>query len=643
MPAEVDIAVPKQDPTPPTKLSSLSPAPQPPSPSPSTFPSRTPSQSPSPTPSVTPPATPPSSNSGFRLRSYSAVDSAQASRFGPFKGLRELHMSRHDCFAFRPHGTADYRTCSFHNLFFDGAAYKPHSAHWLYFLAVPEGENVDNSVQRVRDELGAGMGVFSRRKNPAQMDFEIVAFWERDTGGTVPTPASWIAALAAATAAGDGSTAGPPDVWGSGGLLEERAAKGQAASLAHDCRLSSSFEESLSREADKPACLQPGVVAHASVPTFFQGRSAPQNLGHTIWDDLIPTFGALVDLGLESHLKELQLLTTDWEGHPGDLWPSRVTEEATRLHFPMHEPLHFRQFQDANRNRVVRVAHLLTGLMSRSPHDIQPNYASYGAERRLVWKYRERLLDAAGLTSQDNDWSAGVPTGQLRFVLLQKDDKRSITNLDALRAGLAAALQPLNADVRVLRWPELGGYRPEAAFSMQQHIIMGVDGTGANGLHLLPRGAVYISLGVRSATGEGSLSDFIFGGVDHIRVLYAHRHAPGGTHDPIEVNVDMAVSAAKEAVALVRRGFSVPVPFLHNHSPQGRVCHHLFARYPQLAERAYDMWIDGRVDMCRAMQLDAASIWRAYTPQVPVPTDLACQVALALQSIDPVPQGTPCS
>ena len=114
------------------------------------------------------------------------------------------------------------------------------------------------------------------------------------------------------------------------------------------------------------------------------------------------------------------------------------------------------------------------------------------------------------LTAEDHDWSAtvaGKPVAprSLRVVILQKLDKRMILNLHVLLPLLRDAFP--EAEFTTISWESLkAGAAGEARVLLNAHVCVSSDGTGANNLFLLPRGAVHISLGVVRPWGTGHIA-----------------------------------------------------------------------------------------------------------------------------------------
>ena len=93
----------------------------------------------------------------------------------------------------------------------------------------------------------------------------------------------------------------------------------------------------------------------------------------------------------------------------------------------------------------------------------------------------------------------------LRVLILQKISKREIRNLRVLLPQLHDAFP--EAEFTVMSWEDFkGGAQGEARVLVNAHVCVSSDGTGANNLFLLPRGAVHISLGVVRPWGTGHLA-----------------------------------------------------------------------------------------------------------------------------------------
>lgn len=150
---------------------------------------------------------------------------------------------------------------------------------------------------------------------------------------------------------------------------------------------------------------------------------------------------------------------------------------------------------------------LNVGVAGRGTSSMLPNYSAYKAEAGLVGYMRKMYLKGLNLTAEDNDWSktvAGKPVspGSLNVMLIQKYGKRTTTNMQELAAQLRRAFP--EANFTVAAWEDLkAGARGETRILINTHVVVSVDGTGANGNFLVPPGGVFISLGVAAPWGSG--------------------------------------------------------------------------------------------------------------------------------------------
>ena len=141
---------------------------------------------------------------------------------------------------------------------------------------------------------------------------------------------------------------------------------------------------------------------------------------------------------------------------------------------------------------------------------------------------------------------------------------------------------------------------------------------------------MHISLGITGPCGPYNLADFIFASLDYIRVLYFDgNEARSSDHKSGHVKFAPAklLPFVRKALELVQGKFEVPVPFLANHSPNGRMCYRLFQRYPELARAAGAMWVDTFYDgpPCDLLRQRTAAVWSKYV-QKPPPDDLMAHV-----------------
>lgn len=505
------------------------------------------------------------------------------SEFGEFIGAEELHFSHVHCIGAIPHN----KTCIFRNLYYDGLSTNDIGV-WAYFVSV---DSVDVATSRLANEIinksYVHLPPFARDVNFWRMR---VVFFLRQSLGKYPCSEQ-------PTSQHDLPL--PPQLQHTkeaGGFFDSH----DDSNLVQACKRATGLSE-----VSRLQCIAPGVSGVVHRPVFYLRRTTPFNIGHWLWDDAIPWFGAVLDLGLEGFHNSLQLLMADDPCCPSGEVPL-VTATYSAI-FHKYKPLLFPQFRKTHPKQIIMFRTFIAGLGSRGTHSIQDQYSVYGAPAtRVIWKFRQHYLRGLQIayTGPVNH------TAAINVTILQKPDKRRLLNMTELLRGLGSQFPDCRFEV--VQWHLLRSHIAEVHTLLSTQILISVDGTGANTLFLLPPGAVHISLGVATAWGSGNLGDFMFSGVDHIRVLYYDGLSPTG--DMSSIAHDMLINSSQlhpfvsYAIKLVKDGFVIPVPFLTNHSPNGRMCHRLFKYYPELANVAQYIWLH-RMPPCDRLRRTAHAIY----------------------------------
>lgn len=438
--------------------------------------------------------------------------------------------------------------------------------------------------------------------------------------------------------------------------VDERRPDHTFVGYMHQCKLTRSAADAA---AAGMVCLPPGVASIVARPQAIL-PSDLGNPGHLVWDDFIPFFSCLVDLGLLGREGDFQLLlrgNDEWlmKDASGFKANWKLARQMMAGIAPRFTPISaFTLQQQIAAGELVLFRTVQVGIGGRGTSSMLPNYSSMRAEQNLVWYVRGVYLRNLGLAEDDHDWSATVagksPVAprSINVLFLQKVDKRAIINIDSLTKEIMDAFPEVK--VTIASWEELkAGAAGEARLLMNTHICISVDGTGANNLLFLPPGAVHISLGVVRPWGTGHIAgvfrcsptasgnpffksyaralfiaDFIFSGVRHIRVLYydglrfpEDLDMKGRKLDglvsmyPFSVPFEAFQPFMRKALDLVTEGFPIPVPFLENHSPLGRAAVRVFNAYPEVARIGSYLYMGSLSG--DALIMDHRELWRGVT------------------------------
>jgi hypothetical protein len=364
----------------------------------------------------------------------------------------------------------------------------------------------------------------------------------------------------------------------------------------------------LPRALPPPPPLDPAPGPFAR--TFFAQRCVPANIGHQLFEEYLPVFGALADLGHEGAQGEYGLLEIDHADYPGEGFHAatqKCYDGVTPRFAPLLAGQWLPQAQAAlppQAQRLIAFPSLAAGLMGRSCGGYNADFAPPGHERGLLWRFRNHYLAGLGVGggSDVRDWaalggargaasanrSAAFPlpaSAPLNIMLLQKVRKRAYANAEEVRDAIAAA-HP-GARVWIQRWEDLGfDHVAEARLLANTSVLISMSGTGINTAFLLPRGSVVINTGAPIAHRVGHVGGAFMHGNAHVRYLHYQGMAPedadgAGQDASVRLPLDKFLPLVGEAVAAWRGGFATPVPWPENHSPQGKLVACLLHRYPE--------------------------------------------------------------
>jgi hypothetical protein len=367
----------------------------------------------------------------------------------------------------------------------------------------------------------------------------------------------------------------------------------QLANKSPKCNSSSHLDEK-SRFSGKSLCVPPGVHANIHQPLFLLPLTNDANLGHSLWDDVIPFFAISNELGLSDRLHKFDLLLlrnpSPWQ--KSELLLNTI-RELFHLTSPRQCPQDLLDINTALNGKVALFSEVAGGLTQSSPHNLRPDFKGFGWQSRSVWRMRQHVLEAAGMIDKivfhhDNNISNNSLV-KPKYNLLYVRSKRSIRN----EAEVLSYLRREFKDVNIVdtSWESLGGgaegLKAEILQLTQTHILLSGDGSVSTTVPFLPAGAVHIQLGSNRPWGTQFKIDMLLSNLDHVRVLYYSGREPG-EHDgnPVhdfEVPPQKLAPLVDEALRLLNEGFEIPVPPTINVVPSARLLSHLITKFPDFA------------------------------------------------------------
>jgi len=338
-----------------------------------------------------------------------------------------------------------------------------------------------------------------------------------------------------------------------------------------------------------------GALIAAPAPfkrTFLLQRCVPSNMGHQLWEEYYPWFSALEDLGHSGEQGEYGFLEKDPKEFPGQGFHP-ATEKCYDALTPLHKPLLVGHWlpsaQAPGAPSLMHFPVLAAGLMGRSPGGYPADFTPPGHERGTVWRFRNHYIANLGLAGEDvGDWGAvsypNRSAAPFSLMLLQKPNKRRFQNIEEVRDA-AAARWP-EARVWVQTWESLNmNHREEVRLLINTSIFLSMSGTGANTAFLLPRGSVHINTGAPLNYLPGHVGENFISGNSHVRLLHYQGMSPEDADGPsqeasVRLPLEKIMPVLENAVRLWREGFTNPVPWPENLSPQGKLVTCLLHRYP---------------------------------------------------------------
>jgi len=321
-------------------------------------------------------------------------------------------------------------------------------------------------------------------------------------------------------------------------------------------------------------------------PMFLLPLTNDGNIGHSLWDDIIPFFSIANSLGLSPRLHEFDLLLLR---NPTPWLKPEVSLSPVRELFKLSSPGRCQQdLKDLNiilNGSIALFSEVAGGLTHASPHNLRPDMKVFGWESRPIWQMRRYILDAAGIVNNISKHEDGTH----RFNLLYVRSKRSIRNEAELLQYIHSEFQDLN--VEDISWESLGGgadgLRAEILKLSQTHILLSGDGSVSSTVPFLPAGAVHIQLGSNRPWGTQFKIDMLLSNLDHVRVLYyggrASGEHDGDPHHDFEVPPHKLAPLIEEALRLLKQGFEIPVPPKVNLVPSAKLLSHLITTFPDFA------------------------------------------------------------
>ena len=564
-----------------------------------------------------------------------------------FTGTPSLHLSSHTCRGqYSAQGSysdahtklspstptssfRDNRTCSFGNLYYKDNNHDNYiSGLWVYYIGLPA------SLVRSKEWAAGGAGTAQL----SALREEFARETRVDLLSRLAQESSWNIDVVFYVAEDVGEGAAAP--YAHAPLTERTREVGLAApeasllTLRAECRLGGGGGGA-SAGSPAPDCLPPDVLGYVTTPLFHFWRTHLTNVGHSLWDDMIPMLAALENFGVVPGTPEfdaLELLCAQVKGPWSMVWQSGgdqgVRELFTALS-PAGAPAEMFQFIPLARGQPVLFKRIYGGLTAMSPHNFRPDMRVYGAEpsRRSVWKARSHLMRQLGVPRELIEAPAangvvprpGLPQGKLwRLGIVQS--KRAVLNMGELVGSLTQTFPTLH--VEQFDWGQVRGFRTQAEKLAGFDIFVSTDGTSSLTNPFMPPGGVHIQLGVARPWGSAVNCDFLHSSLDHVRVLYYKDLPPGGYSNQANAGDGFSISPAsfqpyvERALELLKKRFAVPVGEEDNLTPTAALTSFLFKSYPEFADQGVVMWTDGSIKT-NLMLNDAEGLYRAHVGKEP--------------------------
>jgi len=359
----------------------------------------------------------------------------------------------------------------------------------------------------------------------------------------------------------------------------------------------------------------PGVQYFIQYSMFLLPLTNDGNIGHSLWDDIIPFFSIANFLGLSPRLHEFDLLLlrnpTPWLKPEVSLSPVR---ELFKLSSPGRCQQDLKDLNTILNGSTALFSEIAGGLTLASPHNLRPDMKVFGWESRPIWHMRRYILDAAGIVNNISK----LEDGEQHFNLLYVRSKRSIRNEAELLQYIRREFQDLH--VEDISWENLGGgadgLQAEILKLSQTNILLSGDGSVSTTVPFLPAGAVHIQLGSNRPWGTQFKIDMLLSNLDHVRVLYYGGRAPsehdGDPQHDFEVPPLKITPLIEEALRLLKEGFKIPVPPEVNLVPSANLLSHLITKFPDFASFIHAGGITWEDLKFEPYEIQAAYFYRKY-------------------------------
>jgi hypothetical protein len=525
----------------------------------------------------------------------------------PFIGTVEKHMSSHYCVpagllplgryedSLGPLGPLVNGACVIKNLYYSASSSSPDSEYsgvWIYATSV------------FSEEVGRGLWGYDALRD---------LIWSLETelrvslSSRIPQKGNtWPISIAVYSA----SPAQLTGVVETNSFVDVNKKCVEKSGRNHECG-----QTTVKSKTTRLSCAPPDVHFFIQNSMFLLPLTNDGNIGHSLWDDIIPFFSIANFLGLSPRLHEFDLLLlrnpTPWLKPEVSLSPVR---ELFKLSSPGRCQQDLKDLNTIFNGSTALFSEVVGGLTHASPHNLRPDMKVFGWESRPIWQMRRYILDAAGIVNNISKLTDGIH----RFNLLYVRSKRSVRNEAELLSYLRREFQDLN--VNDISWESLGGgadgLRAEMLKLSQTHILLSGDGSVSTTVPFLPAGAVHIQLGSNRPWGTQFKIDMLLSNLDHVRVLYyggrAHSEHDGDPEHDFVVPPLKLAPFIEEALRLLREGFDIPVSPEVNLVPSAKLLSHLITKFTDFASFIHAGGITWEDIKFEPYEIQAAYFYRKY-------------------------------
>lgn len=335
---------------------------------------------------------------------------------------------------------------------------------------------------------------------------------------------------------------------------------------------------------DPPYVFVPMRVPHGHVMAWMRAAAAverlrgtnvlfdrfyPAAIGHNVWNDVFSVYTALADAGLPHTTVTPVVLSQRERASPAmdSVMEVFCGGGATRYSGAW-----------AARNQTVHLQRVVVGTGQGGADDVQQLRRLLQGRRgvrRAFWHFRRRMLQRHGMVGAGTEVGAVVPLAEghrdphrtLKVVVVY--NKRADLHMEAIASMLTGAAGDDNWSVHLLDFQEHNDTDRSQLQSTLEWVhdadvyVSGI-GTAIMWAPLARAGAVVVNLAWLSNYGSGpyfysthhSLDHMM---QDHMRVLY---YPPAQRWQG--VSLDVVLKLIRQAAALIRGGFPLPVPLVAN-------------------------------------------------------------------------------